>query len=300
MAGWAVVLLLGLFYGVRQALERALQPLDQVMQALDRTGYGRFDTRLPLFDSPELGRLARAFNGMADRLNAAVNENVRLETAREVAEQMRLRVEDERRAERESIARELHDELAQGITAVRALGGAIVQRTGEQPALHGHAQSIVAVTGEMQDGVRRILHRLRRDENALSGRLAHCLDAWQGQHGIAIERRIALRDDDLDEACATGVLRLVQEGLTNVVRHAQASRVEVCVLAGEAEVLVRVSDNGRGVGGRPSAQPGCGLGLRGMHERVALLGGHLEFTRPAGGGFAFEARLPVEQRRVVS
>lgn len=300
MAGWALLLLLALFAGVRQALGRALRPLDQVMLALDRTGSGRFDTRLPQFAAPELGRLSRAFNGMADRLKAAVDDNVRLETAREVAEQMRSRLEDERRAERESIARELHDELAQGITAVRALGGAIVQRSAEQPALHGHAQSIVAVTGEMQDGVRRILHRLRADAEGLSMRLAQCTEAWRRQHDIALESRVSLPDDGVDDALAQGVLRIVQEGLTNVVRHAQASRVELTVRAGEAELLVRLADNGRGAGRGPSEQAGCGLGLRGMRERVALLGGHLEFTSPAGGGFVFEARLPVNARRVVS
>ncbi len=300
MAGWALLFLAALFAGVRQALGRALRPLDQVMQALDRTGSGRFDTRLPQFAAPELGRLARAFNGMADRLKAAVDDNVRLETAREVAEQMRSRLEDERRAERESIARELHDELAQGITAVRALGGAIVQRTAEQPALHGHAQSIVAVTGEMQDGVRRILHRLRPDADDLSVRLARCVEAWRRQHGIALDSRISLPDGGVDDELAQAVLRIVQEGLTNVVRHAQASRVELAVQAGDAELRVRLADNGRGAGRGPSGQAGCGLGLLGMRERVALLGGHLEFTSPAGGGFVFEARLPVNARRVVS
>ncbi len=300
MAGWALLFLTALFAGTRQALGRALRPLDQVMRALDRTGRGRFDTRLPHFDSPELGRLARAFNGMADRLKAAVDDNVRLETAREVAEQMRSRLEDERRAERESIARELHDELAQGITAVRALGGAIVQRTTEQPALHGHAQSIVAVTGEMQDGVRRILHRLRADAAGLAERLAQCTEAWGRQHGIALESRISVPEDGIDDELAQGVLRIVQEGLTNVVRHAQASRVELTVQADEAELSVRLADNGRGAGRGPSGQAGCGLGLQGMRERVALLGGHLEFTSPAAGGFVFEARLPVHARRVAS
>jgi two-component system sensor histidine kinase UhpB len=127
------------------------------MDALDRTGRGRFDIRLPVFATPELARLSRAFNGMANRLRAAVDDNVRLETAHEVAEQMQARLQ----AERQSIARELHDELAQGITAVRALAGAIVQRAPDVPALHIPAQSIVAVTGEMQDGVRNILQRLR-------------------------------------------------------------------------------------------------------------------------------------------
>lgn len=300
MAGWALLMLVLLFAGVRHALGRALRPLDQVMKALDRTGRGRFDTRLPQFDSPELARLSRAFNGMADRLKAAVDDNVRLETAREVAEQMRSRLEDERRAERDCIARELHDELAQGITAVRALSGAIVQRTTEQPALHGHAQSIVAVTGEMQDGVRRILQRLRADSTGLAERLAHCADAWRKQHAIALETRLSVADGDIDDELAQAVLRIVQEGLTNVVRHAQASRAELTVLARGGDLRVRLADNGCGAGRQPSAQAGCGLGLRGMRERVAQFGGHLEFISPAAGGFVLEASLPLEARRVVS
>ena len=157
LAGWGLLLLVALFAAARVALARALSPLEQVMGALDRTGAGRFDTRLPGFSTPELARLSRAFNGMADRLQAAVNDNVRLDTQRELAERMQARLA----AERRDIARELHDELAQGITAVRALAGAIVQRASDESALHVPAQGIVAVTGEMQDGVRRILQRLR-------------------------------------------------------------------------------------------------------------------------------------------
>lgn len=294
LTGWALALLGLLFAAARRALARALRPLDQVMLALDRTGSGRFDTRLPHFASPELGRLSRAFNGMADRLKAAVDDNVRLETAREVAEQIQARLESERRAERERIARELHDELAQGITAVRALAGAIVQRTGEQPALHSHAHSIVAVTGEMQDGVRRILHRLRTAEGAsLAGRLQHTLDAWAGQHGIAVQQAIQVDGTVLDGEVAQGVLRIVQEGLTNIVRHAGASRVDVSLSQTDEALQLRLADNGRGLDGRPSGQAGCGLGLQGMRERIALLGGHLEMSSPAGGGFVLFVTLPV-------
>jgi two-component system sensor histidine kinase UhpB len=158
LAGWALALLGLLFAATRKALDAALRPLGQVMQALDRTGSGRFDTRLPVFrDGRNSAACHVPFNGMADRLKAAVDDNVRLETEHEVAHRMQARLEGERRL----IARELHDELAQGITAVRALAGAIAQRTAEQPALHSPAQSIVAVTGEMQEGVKAILHRLR-------------------------------------------------------------------------------------------------------------------------------------------
>ena len=290
MAGWASGLLLLIFAASRRALDRALQPLAQVMRALERTGHGRFDTRLPVFATPELGRLARAFNGMADRLNAAVNDNVRLETEHEVAEQMQARLA----AERRRIARELHDELAQGITAVRALAGAIAQRSSEQPALREPAHHIIAVTGDMQAGVKAILLRLQPPVGTgLAATLQNQLGRWQGQHAdIALQARIDLGPQALSEPLAQTVLRIVQEGLTNVVRHAAASRVELRLGRHGGQLELTLRDNGAGAPGRPSRQAGCGLGLAGMRERVAALGGHLEFTQPAGGGFCLHARLP--------
>lgn len=290
MAVLAAALLGLLFLAVHRALDRALRPLGLVMAALDRTGSGCFDTRLPVFPVPELGRLSRAFNGMADRLAEAVDENVRMESEQEVARRLQARLEEERRG----IARELHDELAQGITAVRALAGAIVQRTGEQPALHGHAQSIVAVTGEMQDGVRAILQRLRPAAgDGLGPALERCVAAWQGQHpDIALAARIDLGTGPVAAEIAQTVLRIVQEGLTNIVRHAGASTARLTVGRDDGWLTVALADNGRGLGGCPSTQPGCGLGLTGMGERIALHGGRLAFTNAPGGGLQLVACLP--------
>ena len=297
MAGWAAVLLVALFFAARCALDRALRPLGLVMAALDRTGRGRFDTRLPVFAVPELGRLAGAFNGMADRLAEAVNENVRLETEHELVERVQLRLE----AERRSIARELHDELAQGITAVRALAGAIAQRTGEQPALHGPAQSIVDVTGQMQDGVRNILNHLRPRAGiegvGVDETLRRYLEVWQQHYpdialGVTLEAGAAAVGDQL----AQTLLRIVQEGLTNVARHASASRVDVRLRrlhdGSENWLELTLADNGRGLGTR-SVFAGCGLGLSGMRERVAALFGELRFDSAAGGGTRLCVRLPV-------
>jgi two-component system sensor histidine kinase UhpB len=305
MASWAGGLLCLIFLASRWALARALQPLAQVMQALDRTGRGRFDTRLPVFATPELGRLSRAFNGMADRLTAAVDDNVRLETEREVneqvAEQMQARLESERR----SIARELHDELAQGITAVRALAGAIAQRSEAQPALYGAAQNIVAVTSEMQAGVKSILQRLRpltagsltAGELAAGGLAAslerHCTN-WQQQHpDIRLDPQIELGAQPVDAAVAQAVTRIIQEGLTNVVRHAQASHVELHLQQIGQQLEFSLMDNG--VGRQTTANTtGCGFGLAGMTERVAALGGNIDFTPPLRGGFALKVCLPLQ------
>ncbi|QRM19355.1 HAMP domain-containing protein [Dechloromonas sp. TW-R-39-2] len=290
MAAWAVLLLVGLFLISRYALDRALRPLAQVMQALERTGSGRFDTRLPVFATPELGRLSRAFNGMADRLNAAVNDNVRLETEHEVAEQMQGRLQQERQL----IARELHDELAQGITAVRALAGAIVQRSSDQPGLKLPAESIVAVTGEMQQGVRHILQRLRPASAAgLEAGLERLLVAWRMQHeSIELRATIELEHARLSDAVAQTLIRIVQEGLTNVARHAAASQVELLLGEAAGQIRLLLSDNGRGCDGRRSPQAGCGFGLAGMAERIAELGGVLTMARPAAGGFCLQVCLP--------
>ena len=287
LAGWAGLLLLAVLLGVRVALHRALLPLEQIMQALDRTGQGQFDTRLPSFATPELGRLARAFNGMADRLRSAVDDNVRLETERELAEQLQHRLAEERR----DIARELHDELAQSVTAVKVLAGVIVQRTGEDPSLNAAAQGIVSATGGMQAGVRAILQRLRTPVGGLAGQLRDHLEIWCLRHNaIALHSSIDLADRELPPALAHAVLRIVQEGLTNVVRHADATRVRLSVLQQAGELLVCLADNGQGAAA--SGQP-AGYGLAGMRERVALLGGELKIHRPDDGGFALHVRLPI-------
>lgn len=294
LAVWAVALLIVLFALTRYALQRALRPLEQVMAALDSTGRGRFDVRLPMLPGQELERLSQAFNGMADRLTEAVDQNVRLQSDREIGRVVRERLEEERRA----IARELHDELSQGITAVRALAGAIVQRTKEQPALESPAQSILAVTGEIQDGVKVILHRLRAVvSQGLGATLERNLANWQTQHSeITLVSTVELGDSPLDDHVAQAALRIVQEGLTNIVRHAGADRAELEVKLEDGWLCITLTDNGRGMAGA-THNPGSGLGLMGMRERVSALGGQLEFDTPTEGGLRLLARLPdtVEQ-----
>ena len=270
MAGWALLLLAVLFATTRMALDRAL--------------------RLPVFSTPELGRISHAFNGMADRLVAAVNDNVRLETEREVDIHLQGRLD----AERGVIARELHDELARGITDVRALAGAIAQRTVEQPALNSHAQSIVAVTGDMQNGVRGILHRLRPPPSSgLAVTLERTLAAWQLQHeNIVLTHRLALGASAIGDDVAKAAVRVVQEGLTNIVRHACASQVELLITRTAGHLNISLADNGRGYDGQASPQAGSGLGLAGMAERIALLGGQLKINNRQGEGFCLVASLP--------
>lgn len=284
-------LLLVLFAATWLALHRALRPLGQIMAALDRTGEGRFDARLPVYPVAELGRLARAFNGMADRLEEAVQQNVSLERDRELAHLL----QSEREAERRAIARELHDELAQSITAVRAMAGALSQDN-HAVATRQAAGMILGVTGRMQEGVRAILHRLRPAPVAgLDAALRGYLETWRQHHAdLALEFECAAELGSVSDDVSLAALRIVQESLTNVVRHAQARRVAVRVGCAKGGLVLEIVDDGRGLAGADAATRGSGLGLAGMRERAALLGGRVEMESAVGGGTRVRVWLPVQ------
>ncbi|NMG29830.1 ATP-binding protein [Aromatoleum evansii] len=287
--GTALALLLVLALAARLALHRALAPLAQIDAALARGADGRFDVRLPGYRVAELDRLAASYNRLADTLDDTRAHNLRLEEDQAFARAVQARLEEERRV----IARELHDELGQAITAVRAISGAILQRSDDQPQLHGSAQAILAMTGQMQDGVRAILQRLRPASTGageLDRAVADYCRLWSGHHpDIRVDCRTVPASAPTSEALGLTVLRLLQESLTNVARHSGATRVEVRLDFQPGAVALEVCDNGRGLPSDP--RPGR-YGLTGMRERVAELHGELEFDTSPGGGLRVCARLP--------
>ncbi|WP_374261250.1 ATP-binding protein [Zoogloea sp.] len=292
--GRSLLALAGLFAGCWFAIGRALKPLDSVMAALDRTGQGRFDTRLPEHGPAELAHLARAFNGMATRLDQAVAENVRLTQEQAVARAVTERLE----ADRCAIARELHDELGQSITAVAALAGAIVQRCGVQPGSPEIRQSagvIRDVASRMHDDVRALLTRLRPPRQTaretLADALGSYLEAWNKRHpDIALSTQLFAGPHPLPDDITLTALRVVQESCTNIARHAQASRAQVSLLRDARGLIVEISDNGRGI--EPAAGQ-AGFGLTGMRERIDAVAGRLEISSPPGGGTRIRAHLPL-------
>lgn len=189
---------------------------------------------------------------------------------------------------------------------MRSIAGAILQRSAEQPGIHGSAQAILAMTGHMQDGVHAILQRLRRDAPAAHERIEDTLQAYcalWASHHEGIELRCAIeplgepQGAPLDDGVGLALLRVLQESLTNVARHARARTVEVRIglrrdgvdRNGQAEIEVEVRDDGRGLGAQPT--PGR-HGLAGMRERLAELHGRLELHSPPAGGLCVRARLP--------
>ncbi|ANQ86142.1 putative two-component sensor histidine kinase [Azoarcus olearius] len=292
MSGWALAALALIAFACHHALRRALAPLHSIDAALARGADGLFDRRLPALAAPELDRLAQSYNRLAERLDDTLADNQRLEEDQRFARALQARLEEERRI----IARELHDELAQGITAVRAIAGAIGQRSADQPGIHGSAQTIVAMTGQMQDGVRAILHRLRPPTVATGARIDEAVAAWCAQWGalypqIQVDCRTEAPQGEVTDEVALTVQRLLQEGLTNVARHAGASTVSVSLACSADAIELSIADNGCGLAGAEGDKPR--FGLTGMQERVLDLGGELHFETAAGGGLCVRARLPL-------
>lgn len=294
-AGWALLLLLCLFFVIRFALRRALLPLGLLQFALQRTGEGNFAVRLPALGDPGLDKLAQAFNQMTDSLTAAVQRNGELESERKY---MSL-IEAALHVERRDLAREVHDELAQGVTAVRTLAAAITQRVGDDSSPVGMmAARIAAVADGIQDEVRGILLRLRElPVGDLQALVEASLASWRGCHGgLVIDLEVELVEKDFPAPVLLTAQRMVQEALTNVVRHSGADHVVISLKSLAGGLGISVSDNGSGRVCYSMPGPGSGLGLEGLRERVALLGGKFEFGRYSASGWRIGAWLPLPGR----
>ena len=239
----------------------------------------------------ETRALLRVRIAVEARLQQALAENRRLAVAAVRAQ------EDERR----HLARELHDELGQYVNAVkidavwlRDLGAVI------SPQVCTAATSIVAMTDHLQIAVRDIMRRLRPpglDELGLAAALEDCIDGWRRRlPDVAFDVVVADDIGGLDEATNITLFRLVQEGLTNVARHARAAKVEIRMAqqvifpGAPAEIVVTMRDDGVGNG---ASTPSPGVGLAGMRERVEALAGRFELLAPQPRGFGFVARLPL-------
>jgi two-component system sensor histidine kinase UhpB len=222
--------------------------------------------------------------------------------AEALAENQRLAQQylDTQEYERKALARDLHDELGQTINAIKLDAVAVreVIPLAEDAARRAavamieNIDRVYAVVG----GLIRELRPVGLDDLGVAAALEHCVSDWrQRLPSTRIHMSIESDLSGLDPARALALFRLVQESLTNVARHAQARRVDIRVVArrseGSAECIeVSIADDGRGAN---LDAPGRGLGLIGMRERTAAVGGSLARSSSPGAGFKVCATLPI-------
>jgi two-component system sensor histidine kinase UhpB len=278
-ASEAVVLsagLLGLLTVNLLLLRPAFRPLDALAETMRRHDPLSPGARAKIDGDPDVAALARVFNDMLERL-----ESERRDSARSA-----LMLQE---AERRRIARELHDEVGQTLTGVmlqvEGLAATIPDELREQldelreTARHGTEE------------VRRIARRLRPEaleDLGLQSALSALATGLGEQPRIAVRRRLQPAPA-LSAEQELVVYRIAQEALTNVVRHAHATAVELSLEHDEDETVLTVTDNGRGLapGSLPSPH-----GIRGMRERAMLIGAGLRIAARAGGGTQVQLTVP--------
>lgn len=203
-----------------------------------------------------------------------------------------LRVREE---DRRHFARELHDELGQSLTALRIDFNALAGDLGPVDSrVGGHLTAIDTMLNLTVDSVRRICEDLRPgmlDDLGLEAALASYVRRFTRQYGIACELSLRREDFGLDEPLSTAVFRIVQESLTNIARHANASHAMVALEERDGRLLLTIADDGRGLPPEAEEMPKS-FGILGIRERVSLLRGTVSIDSSPGRGTHIEVVLP--------
>jgi len=227
-------------------------------------------------------------------------EDALLESQRELR-QLSARVLEAREEEKAHIARELHDELGQLLTALKMDLTWLRERLPAASELAPRTAEMGVLLDRTVTATRRIsadLRPLMLDDLGLADAASWLVDDFAKRSGIACHMDLAAGAgalEDLSKAVSTAVYRAIQESLTNIARHAGARQAWVSVGADNGEIFFEVEDDGRGIAPADLAKTRS-LGLKGMRERVDYLGGSIEVTRAPRGGTRVRVRLPAQGR----
>ena len=277
---------------------RALAPLTDVGNAITRLAAGDTSVKLVPRGPPEFIDICEKLNGLAVNLARVSAENTRLV-------QQLMRVQEE---ERGQISRDLHDEMGPHLFCIRANVSALSEKLPDASNVNQTVLAIGEQAEAIQSLLRRLLQRLRPaglGELGLAEALRTLVGSWRAAHP---ELEISLHASDdfssIDENIGLAAYRVIQEGLTNVFRHADATKASVSVDyildaqaspdgASEETEALRVAVEDDGIGVPEMFQKG--MGLTGMSERVRACGGRLSVTGRAGKGTRIEAVFPLTQ-----
>ena len=284
---------LGFFVGLNVAvywmLGNLLQPLQPILAAIKQMEKGDLTTRLPVFKLPEFEKIGHSLNRMAESL-ALESE---LEENRKVTHLIQKHIEEERR----SLARELHDELGQYVTAIKTFAVAIASKTKEKaPEVEASAQVIIGAANHIYDGMHNIIKQLRPgslDNLGLQETLKDLVNALQEQYTqIKVNLHLVGKLDDLGEVLNINIYRMVQESINNSIKHAQATTLDIeLIMTDTNDLTLTIKDDGKGMDILAVDQTNH-FGLLGIRERVQGLYGTFSVDSELGKGTTINIKIP--------
>lgn len=220
-----------------------------------------------------------------------------LERSRDQLRTLAARLELQREQERSEIAREIHDELGQSLTSLQLGLAWLTSAVTQTPRVRTKLTAMSALVSDSIRSVRDVAVRLRPgplDELGLVKTLRAEARAFKAHTGIACRFETNLRSVTWERAGSIAVFRIVQAALTNVARHADASRTVVALMKRRDDLILTVKDNGRGITRAQLVKPGA-CGVIGMRERALSLDGSLALAGPRGRGTTLTVRLPLSR-----
>ncbi len=268
-------------------------PIQHLAQAANRIRSGDFEARANVFSADEVGRLAVAFNQMSEALQTFRQEVQQKEKARLGLIEKIVHAQEK---ERKSISRELHDQLGQSLLALLL---AVQALNRESRVSEDSLNNIEGLIREVLEEVRRLawgMHPSVLDDYGLDIALSRLTEKISDHSQLAIDYQYSGVPDSerLPAQVEVTLYRIAQEGISNVVRHSNATQSSVVVLQRQDEVLLLIEDNGSGFDSNLVQQKlESGLGLTGMKERAALLGGDCAVESVLEIGTTIRVKIPL-------
>jgi signal transduction histidine kinase len=266
------------------------RPVITLAEAAQKITNGDFTPRVERWADDEIGDLSTSFNQMANELG-------RMDVIRQEREQLRRQFFDgiisAQEDERKRIARELHDGTSQSLTSL-IIGLRNLSETCGSSDLRPQIQQLREETNRTLDDVHALAVQLRPavlDDLGLKAAVDHLVEEWQSRHRIVTDVCVYLGNIRLSDYIETAVYRIIQEALTNIAKHAQASSVSVLVERRNSDVVTIIEDDGQGFDIKNAPNSGR-LGLLSMQERAELLGGTLVVESTPKQGTSIFVTLP--------
>ncbi|MFA7350643.1 MAG: ATP-binding protein [Methylotenera sp.] len=280
-------------------LSHSLRPVNQILAAINRIEQGDLMSRLPTFALPEFERIGHSLNRMAESLTA----ERQLEENRQLTHLIQKHIEEERA----SLARELHDELGQYVTAIKTFAVGIANKAKTNSASAGmteiasSAKIIVSAANQIYDGMHNIVRQLRPaslDNLGLAETLKDLVSSHQVQHPeIQIQLHLSGNLERIGETVSINLYRIVQESLNNALKYAKATTIAVSLIkTSDGELQLAIKDNGVGMDIETVDQDKH-FGLLGMRERVQALYGSFSIEAAPNQGTVISIHIP---KRVAS